>query len=451
VFLLMVVFFIREFREGFMWPLRILSLAVVGWLLYALVRFVRTTKFEAKKVVFSLILGAFLYGALHIICHVFLKLMSAKDEQLFLVEATELTHSARKGIQAMLDGDSPVQYDREIGWVHRPGYQWSRHSITEQGLRGTRLYPKTPPDPEKRLLCVGDSFTFGYEVPDGECFPSQGEQLLPGSEWLNFGICGGGLTQALLQYRKNARKFGGKYVIIGFMTDNQKRTVNCFRAIVTRGGAMTPLTKPFAKITDGRLTIEPNPFQDISDYHRLLADEKTELARLHDMDYLSWSHEHAPANPVMRTFHYVVGHYEVERNIDRLLDRDWDGTRPLALWKNPYGEAIWHPDSLAFQANEALFDLFYKEVIADGRVPLIVIIPSAADVEDRSHGRRVDHYTLVRQLEQKGCRHFDFLDSLERRDHREGMSKDRYFVDTHLNGETNRFLAEEIIRILKLK
>ena len=448
--LLVVVFFMKDFREGFMWPLRVLTAASLGWLLHVAFTFVRTTRFEAKKVVFTLIMGALFYGALHLVCHVFLKLMSAKDEQLLTVDATSLTNSARSGIRAMLEGNSPVQYDREIGWVHRPGYQWEGHSITSQGLRGTRLYPETPPDPEKRILCVGDSFVFGYEVPDGGCFPSQGEQLAPGTVWINLGICGGGLTHALLQYRRNAPRFGGKHVVIGFMTDNQKRTVNCFRGFVSRSGAMTPLTQPYAKFTGGRLTIEPNPFQDISDYQRLLADEPKVLAELHALDYATWSHQHASSNPVLRTLHYVMDRGEINRNLDRLFDRKPDGMEMLGLFEAPYGNAIWHPDSLAFKANTALFDLFYSEVIADGRKPLIVILPSARDVELCAKGSRPKHARLLEHLKEKGHRHFDFLDSLERR-HSGGLDPKKFYVNTHFNAETNRFLAEEIIRALDLK
>ncbi len=80
-----------------MWPFRILTVAAALWLLYAAVHFVRTTKFELKKVVFSLILGLMLYGALHLICAVFIKLMSVKDERLLTIETTELSGKARAG------------------------------------------------------------------------------------------------------------------------------------------------------------------------------------------------------------------------------------------------------------------------------------------------------------------------------------------------------------------
>ena len=431
------------------WPARVLLVLSLGWLVRAAINFVRRTKFEKKKLIFSLILGLFCYGVLHLMCLVFIRIMSEKDERLLTVDTSELSQPAREGIQSMLEGNSPVQYDRDIGWVHRPGYKWSGHSITEQGVRGVRLYPETPADPAKRFICLGDSFTFGYEVGDAESYPAIGEQLLAGTEWINLGLCGGGLTQALLQYRKSGRKFGGKYVIIGFMTENQKRTVNCFRAFVAPGGAMTPLAQPYARITGGRLTIEPNPFQDITDYKKLLRKEKTGLARLRDQDYVTWSNQLGSSNPVVRTFHYLKDQMDMDRHVALLLNNDWDGLSPLDPGADPYGSSVWHPDSLAFKANAGVFDLFYEEVIADGRVPLIVVLPSALNVEERAKKGKSTYATLMNHLKNKGYRHFDFLDSLERRYPGE-LTKDKFFVKTHLNAETNKFLAEEIIKALDL-
>ena len=450
LYVLAAPLFFANLPGALRWPGRALFVFALGWLVRAAYTWVRRTKFEKKKVIFSLILGLFCYGALYLMCHVFIRLMSEKDERLLTVDATQLSQAARLGIKAMLAGDSPVQYDRDIGWVHRPGYKWGGHSITEQGLRGTLLYPETPADPAKRLLCVGDSFTFGYEVGDDECYPAFGEKLLPGTEWINLGLCGGGLTQALLQYRKAGRKFGGKYVIIGFMTNNQKRTVNCFRAFVAPGGAMTPLTQPYARVTGGKVTIEPNPFQDISDYTRLLENEEAELTRLRELDYVTWSDQHGSSNPVLRTLHYLVEQRGVDRHVAALLYREWDRLPPLNHGVDPYGASIWHPESLAFKANAGVFDLFYEEVVADGRVPLIVIIPSAQDVEERAKKGKSAHATLMAHLKDKGYRHFDFLDSLERR-YPDELSKERFFLSTHLNAQTNKFLTEEIINALDLQ
>ncbi len=82
--------------------------------------------------------------------------------------------------------------------------------------------------------------------------------------------------------------------------------------------------------------------------------------------------------------------------------------------------------------------------------PLIVIIPSAQDVEDARQGTRVRARRPADHLKGKGYRHFDFLESLRRR-YPDELTKDKFFVATHLNAETNKFLAEEIIKALGLR
>ena len=81
----------------------------------AIWRWVRTTRFELKKTVFALILVAFVYGAVHLMCLVFVKVMSMRDERLKEHETTTLSDKARRGIQAMLDGTSYHVYDKDIG------------------------------------------------------------------------------------------------------------------------------------------------------------------------------------------------------------------------------------------------------------------------------------------------------------------------------------------------
>lgn len=450
VVVLLTLLLLKKIPSALHWPMRLLFVASVGWLVISLFKALAGRKFDGKKVAFSLILVVMCYGTLYLISAVFVKLMSAKDEALTTVDTSALSEKARRGTEGMLSGDSPIQYDLEVGWVHRPNYAWKGHSISEQGLRGTRVYPESPADPEKRILAIGDSFTFGYEVTDEQTFAHHGEQLAPGTEWINLGICGGGLTQSLLQYRKNGRKFGGKYVVIGFMTNNIKRTVNCYRPFVSPDDSMTPLTKPYAKIVDGVFSLEPNPYQDPAEFEKLLANESEAIGKLYEMDYFSWSQQKGISNPVLRTLGYVWDRRDGDENLALLLNRPVDPYGKFRPGGDPYGSAIWHPKSLGFQANAQVFDIFYNEIIADGRVPLIVILPSGADVEKRAEGGTPKHAALLDHFEAKGYRHFDFLDTLAEA-HGDKLSPKDLYVKTHFNGESNALLAREIIKALELQ
>jgi hypothetical protein len=104
---------------------------------------------------------------------------------------------------------------------------------------------------------------------------------------------------------------------------------------------------------------------------------------------------------------------------------------------------------LALQANTRVFDLFHAEIVADGRVPLIVLLPSAGDVEQRVKGLSDENTPLTDHFEKKGYLHFDFLDTLENF-YEDELSVKSVFVRTHPNGAANKLLAEEIIETLPL-
>ena len=298
---------------------------------------------------------------------------------------------------------------------------------------------------------MGDSFTFGYAVGDHQTYPAHAEQLRPDTEWINLGISGTCLTQSLLQYRKSGRKLGGKHVVIGFMTNDAQRTVNCFRPFVSPLDAGHPFTKPFARFSGGKFSIEPNPYQNIADFDRLLSNEAPELVRLRDMDYLTWSHQSASTHPILRTASYVYESLRLGRNLDMLLaqptSKKKSAKKPVAV--DPYGRDIWSPASPGFQAIVQLVDLYFQEVAVDGREPLFVIIPGPMDVEDHTKRAPRQYSPLLAHLQKKGHRHLDFLDPLISR-HQSDLSRDALFVQFHYNDQVNRELAEEIIKALGL-
>lgn len=436
--------------KALLWPARMAFFAAAALLVWTLLRTAGRPRFRGKTVLFSGILLALLYLALHGLCLLFVHLMSHRDERFTNREIHSLDKARRSAVEALLSGAGLEQYDRDIGWVPRPGYRSDRYTISRQGIRALREYPATPPDPDRRILCLGDSYTFGFSVGDTECYPWHGEQLLPDTEWINLGISGGCLTQAYLHYRKTGKRFGGKYVIIGFMTNDAIRTVNCFRPFVAPGD---PFTKPFAKYADGRFTIEPNPFQDISDYHKLLEGHRRTFERLRKLDYLTWSNQRDTTHPIARTGQYVSERLRLEIRGRMLLNlpvsrgKASPSTGPKRA-VNPYGNAIWRPESPGFQALTNLFDRFHEEVVSDGRIPLIVVIPGPNDVDDDSKGKARPYQTLLDHFQAREYRHFDFLEALKAS--RAGrLEIDEIFVDFHYRGHVNRELAQEIIRALE--
>jgi hypothetical protein len=240
-----------------------------------------------------------------------------------------------------------------------------------------------------------------------------------------------------------------------------------------------PFTKPSAKYSNGTFSIEPNPYQDVSDYKKLLSNERQEIEHLLNIDYLTWSNQAATSNAVLRTAEYIYESMHLEQNIDNLLLRHapkppqkpkqvsevskgmldpygrviWD---PAAnQWTkrtggvDPYGRAIWSPDSLGFIALTRVFDLLYSEIIADGRVPLIVVIPGPLDVDNYTKQYPRLYGTLLDHLKTKGYNYLDFLDPLVSL-HKNDLSTDALFEQMHYRGSVNKELAVAIAKALHL-
>lgn len=446
-----ITFQFNEAPAALRWPARLVWMIVPIWLVARLVRVVITTRFTWKKTLFILIIASVQYVAVAMLCNVFIALMSQKDDRLTTRGATTLSAETRRDIRDILDGKRINVIDAELGWRMNPDAHSPNYVINKQGFRGPREYPQTPPDPAKRILCLGDSFTFGTAVADDETFEVHAERLLPGTEWLNFGVPGTCLTQSYLLYKSRARQFGGKYVIIGFMSNDAMRTVNCFRPFVNVDSA-SPLTKPFVRLRDGKLSLEPNPYKSADDYRRLLDNDREELDKLRRLDYLSWSREHPSTNPILRTLSYIVEANQLDRNFDSMFT----GKLPLGnaiaamLPQDPYGKAIYEPTSEGFAALTALFDRYHDEVVADGRIPLIVLFPGPLDVDDAREREPCQYASLTRYLRSKNYAVLDFLEPLIAR-HAKELNTQSLFVKSHYQPHINKEVAVEIIKALRIE
>lgn len=434
------------------WPVRIAWLAVAGWLLVALIRFVITTRFTARKVLFLGIVGGFYYLVLTLVCHVFINLMSQRDDRLTTRGDKKLSAECLAGIKAALDDNKFTKYSAEMGWVPRPGWGGSGYHVTGQGLRGKKEYSLQPVNPEQRILCMGDSFTFGISVATEDTYTAHAEALRPGTEWLNFGIPGGCLVQSYKRYMHDARAFGGKRVVVGFMTNDAQRTVNAFRPFLNADSGC-PLPKPFASMASGRFTIEPNPVGELSGLKPLLNDDndRSELDRLLKLDYLTWSGIGTSQGPIGRTLAYAWDRLGLGGNVEALFD----GRLKIAsfvrakLAKDPYGPQFWNGESPGLKAVCLMFEKFHEQIIADGREPLFVIIPGPLDVDDYAKKRPRQYSSLTAYLTARKLPFIDFLDPLVEK-HQSDLSEDAIFHRNHYKGPVNRELAEAIIRALKL-
>jgi hypothetical protein len=150
-----------------------------------------------------------------------------------------------------------TQYDRDLGWsnvpnvripdIYGPGLDVS---INGQGFRNRYDFSVTVPDGMYRVICSGDSFTFGYGVSNDQSWcdllREQNRQL----ESINMGEGGYGADQAYLWFRRDGVKFQHQLHLFAFIAED-------FRRMQSRRFAGYP--KPVIDIENGSLIVRNVP------------------------------------------------------------------------------------------------------------------------------------------------------------------------------------------------
>lgn len=111
-------------------------------------------------------------------------------------------------------------HDDRLGYRPRPGYAAPGVTIDGDGLRATGPAPASDTPP---ILAVGDSFTFGEEVADGESWPAD-LQTITGRRVLNGGVSGYGFDQIVLRAEALAPLYRPGAIVVAFIADDIRRT-----------------------------------------------------------------------------------------------------------------------------------------------------------------------------------------------------------------------------------
>ncbi len=121
-----------------------------------------------------------------------------------------------------------VEFDRELFWKFKPnqildvpGVYLKPVRINKWGFRG-KDFELEKPEGRFRIICLGDSVTFGWSVGDDETYPFQLEQSLRKKypncdiEVINLGITGYTSFQGKMLFKKFAKELKPDLVIFGF-------------------------------------------------------------------------------------------------------------------------------------------------------------------------------------------------------------------------------------------
>lgn len=169
----------------------------------------------------------------------------ADDEVWFLA----LRHHARTG--KLEEEGRDVVYDPILGWRMRPNLDQGRYHTNALGMRGTTDYPVERVPGKKRVMLLGDSYTYGLGVDDDDTYGAILEASRDDLEVLRCASNSWGTDQAFLEYREYKKKFQPDVIVFGVYEDDFMRT----------GVRAREYLKPFF-VTEGdelRLTAVPVP------------------------------------------------------------------------------------------------------------------------------------------------------------------------------------------------
>lgn len=160
-----------------------------------------------------------------------------------------------------------VAHDARLGWRVKAGLSTPEHATNSVGMRARVDLPTAGQRP--RIVCVGDSYTWGLYATDEQTYPAALATRLPSWEVLNLGVPGYGCDQAVLMFEHVGRTYGPKVVVMGFFHRDYFRSLRTFRfyakpRFVPDGAGLrvegVPVPSPealFADYLEGRKAIAP--------------------------------------------------------------------------------------------------------------------------------------------------------------------------------------------------
>jgi len=191
----------------------------------------------------------------------------------------------------LAEGDrARYRHDPQLGYVPRAGYAAPGTTIEEHGLRRTGPALAGPP-----ILAVGDSYTWGDEVDDGQTWPAQ-LQALTGRRVLNGGVSGYGFDQSVLRAEQLAPRLAPAAIVVGFIADDIRRT---------EMRRLWSADKPYFVLEDGALVPRGVPVPERADPASTLSTAQWILGYSYAFDLLlrplnllhDWYGDHQRALP----------------------------------------------------------------------------------------------------------------------------------------------------------
>jgi hypothetical protein len=159
-------------------------------------------------------------------------------------------------------GPTTNEYHESLGWVGRQNvtltdFYGSGKTVinNSKGFRSEVEFDDAKPEGFGRVVCSGDSFTFGAGVGNGETWCDLLTHHDPKLEAVNMGISGYGIGQAMLRYEQQVGDLEHDLHIFAFISADVGRT-----ALPSHNG----YGRPVVLVEDGELVVENVPVPQLS-------------------------------------------------------------------------------------------------------------------------------------------------------------------------------------------
>lgn len=185
-------------------------------------------------------------------------LLSVGTVLLSLIVAETVLHLLYKDFLIIQKEERAVlhRYDEMLGWVPRTGvsqqFTATRTISVTHNSRGFRDIDQRL-KPGKRIVFIGDSFVWGYDVEQHERFTELLREKLPNWQIFNLGVSGYGTDQEYLLLQAQFDHYQPDVVFLVFCTDNDDND-NISNSI---GPGL--YFKPFFESTSGHLVLRGIP------------------------------------------------------------------------------------------------------------------------------------------------------------------------------------------------
>jgi len=128
----------------------------------------------------------------------------------------------------------PFAYDKYAGWKNAENVDavldnYGSIRTNSHGMRNDQDFPLEPENNRKRLLIIGDSYSFGHGVSNEDTYAYQLASLLPEWDIMNLSVSATGTDQQYIMYEKYGEVFQPDVVLLGFYVLDFNRNTFSFR------------------------------------------------------------------------------------------------------------------------------------------------------------------------------------------------------------------------------